>query len=179
VAAAARTAQLLTEHAPERVLLVGIAGSLDDRLAVCAAYRFDRVACYGIGAGTGSDFVSAETLGWHQWPGDQSHDPIGDLIACGPAGGTGGSRADLLLTVCAAAASAEDVRLRRQAFPAAMAEDMEGFAVALACRLRGVPVDVVRGISNMAGDRDKSRWQVAAAVESAGRLALQIMAEAP
>jgi len=182
VAAAARTAQLLAEHAPERVLLVGIAGSLDDRLAVGAAYRFDRVACYGIGAGSGGDFVSAGSLGWHQWPGDQGNAPIDDLIACGPGSGTGGgtdgSRSDLLLTVCAAAASAEDVRLRKQAFPAAMAEDMEGFAVAFACRLRGVPVDLVRGISNVAGDRDKSRWQVAAAVESAGRLALQIMAEA-
>jgi futalosine hydrolase len=128
--------------------------------------------------GSGGDFVSAEALGWHQWHGDQSNAPIGDLNACGPGGGTGGSRSDLLLSVCAAAASAEDVRHRKQAFPAAMAEDMEGFAVAFACRLRGVPVDVVRGISNVAGDRDKSRWQVAAAVESAGRLALQIMAEA-
>ena len=179
VAAAARTAQLLAEHAPERVLLLGIAGSLDDRLAVGAAYHFDRVGCYGIGAGSGGEFLSAGALGWHQWPGDQSSDAIGDLIACGPNGETGGGRADLLLTVCAAAASAEDVRLRKQAFPAAMAEDMEGFAVAFACRLRGVPVDVVRGISNRAGDRDKSRWQVAAAVESAGRLALQITTEAP
>ena len=55
---------------------------------------------------------------------------------------------------------------------------MEGFAVAFACRLRGVPVDIVRGISNTAGDRDKSHWQVTAALEAAGRLTLQIMAEA-
>ena len=55
---------------------------------------------------------------------------------------------------------------------------MEGFAVALACRLRGVPVGIIRGISNTAGDRDTSRWQVAAAVEAAGRLALHVMAEA-
>jgi len=192
VAAAARTAQLLAEQAPERVLLVGIAGSLDDRLAVGAAYHFDQVACYGIGAGSGGDFIPAETLGWHQWPGDTggtsppsegqrndpSNDPIGDLIACPPGVSDDRGRAGLLLTVCAAAACAEDVRLRKQTFPAAMAEDMEGFAVAFACRLRGVPVDLVRGISNVAGDRDKSRWQVAAAVESAGRLALQIMAEA-
>jgi hypothetical protein len=41
-----------------------------------------------------------------------------------------------------------------------------------------VPVDIVRGISNTAGDRDTSRWQVAAALEAAGRLARQIMAEA-
>lgn len=62
--------------------------------------------------------------------------------------------------------------------PAAAAEDMEGFAVAMACRLRGVPLDIVRGISNAAGDRDRSHWQVSAALEAAGRLALQIMAEA-
>ncbi len=188
VAAAARTAQLLAEHAPERVLLVGIAGRLDERLAVGAAYEFERVTCYGIGAGSGGEFVPAAAMGWHQWPGDADGmsphggdpigDEIGDLTSCAVGGDDGGGQAGLLLTVCAAAASAEDVRLRRQAFPAAVAEDMEGFAVAFACRLRGVPVGIIRGISNTAGDRDMSRWQVAAAVEAAGRLALQAMAEA-
>ena len=191
VAAAARTAQLIAEHKPERVLLVGIAGSLDDQLAVGNAYRFDRVACYGIGAGSGSDFVPAAALGWQQWPGDaagmlpptecprgegQRGDQIGDLISCTAVGDIG-EKADLLLTVCAAAANADDVRLRLQAFPGAVAEDMEGFAVAVACRLRGLPFDIVRGISNAAGDRDKSHWQIAAALEAAGRLALQIMTE--
>jgi futalosine hydrolase len=184
VSAAARTAHLLAEHVPERVLLVGIAGRLDDRLALGAAYRFERVACFGVGAGSGGEFVPAGALGWQQWPGDADGtappigDQIGDLISCQAGGTAGGGRAELLLTVCAAASSAEDVRLRRHAFPAATAEDMEGFAVAFACRLRGVPVDIVRGISNTAGDRDKSHWQVADALEAAGRLALQIMAEA-
>ena len=184
VAAAARTAHLLMEHAPERVLLVGIAGSLDDRLTLGDAYHFARVGCFGVGVGSGGEFVPAAALGWPQWPGNtdgtspQIDDQISDLISCTTGGPTGGSRADLLLTVCAAAAGAEDVRLRKQTFPAAAAEDMEGFAVALACRLRGVPVGIVRGISNTAGDRDKSHWQVAAALEAAGRLALQIMAEA-
>ena len=184
VAAAARTAQLIAEHAPERVLLVGIAGRLDERLAVGDAYRFDRVACYGIGAGSGSDFVPAAALGWQQWPGDagdasdQNGGQIGDVISCAAGDRAGGEQTDLLLTVCAAAANAEDVRLRRQVFPDAVAEDMEGFAVSVACRLRGVPFDIVRGISNVAGDRDKSHWQVAPAVEAAGRLALKIIAEA-
>lgn len=184
VAAAARTAQLLAEHAPDRVLLVGIAGSLDDRLAIGSAHRFDRVACYGVGAGSGVDFVPAGALGWRQWPGDadaapdQTGSQIGDVIACAVSG-AGGWRADVLLTACAAAANAEDVRLRRQVFPDAVAEDMEGFAVAFACRLKVVPVEIVRGISNRAGDRDKARWQVAAALEAAGRLAVEIMAEAP
>ena len=184
VAAAARTAQLLTEHAPDRVLLVGIAGRLDDQLVIGDAYRFKRVACYGIGAGSGGDFVPAAVLGWQQWPGDagdasdQTGSQIGDVISCAAGDRAGGGRADLLLTVCAAAANADDVRLRLQAFPGAAAEDMEGFAVAVVCRLQGVPFDIVRGISNTAGDRDKSHWQVAAAVEAAGWLALQIMEEA-
>lgn len=183
VAAAARAAQLIGEHKPERVLLVGIAGRLDDQLVIGDAYRFKRVACYGIGAGSGGDFVPATALGWQQWPGDagdasdQTGGQIGDVISCA-ASGAGGGRADLLLTVCAAAACAKDVRLRLQAFPGAVAEDMEGFAVALACRLQGVPFDIVRGISNAAGDRDKSHWQIAAALEATGRLALEIMAEA-
>jgi futalosine hydrolase len=170
------------------VLLVGIAGRLDDRLAVGSAYGFERVACYGIGAGSGSEFVPAAAIGWHHWPGDtdgtsphggdQIGDEIGGLMSVTADGDDGGGRAGLLLTVCAAAASDEDVRLRRQSFPAAVAEEMEGFAVAFACRLRGVPVGIIRGISNTAGDRDTSRWQVTAALEAAGRLALQIMAEA-
>jgi futalosine hydrolase len=185
VAAAARAAQLIAEHKPERVLLVGIAGSLDDRLAIGSAHRFDRVACYGVGVGSGGDFVPAAALGWQQWPGDagdasdQTGGQIGDVISCAASDRAGGEQADLLLTACAAAANAEDVRLRLQAFPGAVAEDMEGFAVAFACRLRGVPFDIVRGISNRAGDRDKARWQVAAALEAAGRLAVEIMAEAP
>jgi len=183
VAAAARTAQLLAEHAPQRVLLIGIAGRLDDRLAIGAAYQFERVACYGIGAGTGGNFVPAAALGWPQWMGaaDGTSPQIGDqidgLMSCAASGGAGGVRADLLVTVCAAAACAEDARLRKQIYPAAAAEDMEGFAVAFACRMRGVPLDIVRGISNTAGDRDRSGWQVAAALEAAGRLSLQIMAE--
>jgi futalosine hydrolase len=189
VAAAARTAHLLAEHAPDRVLLVGIAGSLDDRLAIGSAHRFERVACYGLGVGSGGEFVPAGALGWQQWPGDagaasdqksgQPGSQIGDVISCAASDRAGGEQADLLLTACAAAANADDVRLRRQVFPDAVAEDMEGFAVAFACRLKGVPVEIVRGISNRAGDRDKARWQVAAAVEAAGRLALEIMAEAP
>jgi futalosine hydrolase len=59
-----------------------------------------------------------------------------------------------------------------------MAEDMEGFGVALACRLHGVPVDIVRGISNTVGDRDKARWRVETALEAAAAVALTLMVDA-
>ena len=157
---------------------LGIAGRLDDRLTVGSAYRFERVACHGVGVGSGPGFRSAEQLGWQQWPGDAAGEPIGDLLACGPQRGPTAAQAGLLLTACAAAANPDDVRLRKQLYPDAMAEDMEGFAVALACRLRGVPLDIVRGISNSAGDRDKAAWQTPIALEAAAQLSLRLLTEA-
>ncbi|NDH95322.1 MAG: futalosine hydrolase, partial [Planctomycetia bacterium] len=68
---------------------------------------------------------------------------------------------------CAASATAEDAATRLEEFPTAVAEDMEGFAVALACRLAGVPCQIIRGISNRAGDRDKARWQIEPALRAA------------
>jgi futalosine hydrolase len=179
IAAAARTAQLLVAASPERVLLVGIAGRLDDRLELAAAHRFNRVACHGIGVGSGDAFLSAEALGWLQWPGDEETLPSGDVLTCG--GGdpqtADDAQAGLLLTACAASADSADVARRRQLYPEAVAEDMEGYGVALACRLRGVPLDIVRGISNTAGDRDTSRWRVTAALEAAAALAVRILAD--
>jgi len=180
VAAAARTAQLVAELAPARVLLLGIAGRLDDRLALGAAYCFGQVSCYGIGAGNGSDFLSAESLGWQQWPGDPP-DPavaIGDTISCSAVVDGVAPLSEQLLTVCAAAASKADVRDRKKLFPEAAAEDMEGFAVAVACRLKRVPVDIIRGISNTAGDRNKAHWQVAGALEAAAELAARMLENA-
>lgn len=182
VAAAARTAGLVATLAPARVLLVGIAGRLDERLSLGRAYRFDRVACHGVGAGTGDAFLPAGSLGWRHWPGGDTGDAgaIGDEIDCGRHGGAGANAAaGLLLTACAASASTVDVLARRQVFPDAVAEDMEGFAVALACRLASVPLDIVRGISNDAGARDKARWQMPAALKAAADLAVRILVDTP
>jgi futalosine hydrolase len=47
---------------------------------------------------------------------------------------------------------------------------MEGFAAAVACKLAGVPLSIIRGISNRAGYRDLSRWKVKEALEAAAEL---------
>jgi len=177
VVAAARTAGLIAEHRPPRTLLVGIAGRLSDQLAIGAAYAFDRVACHGVGAGAGDAFTPAESLGWPQWPGDalDSATRIGDVLPCSSGVDIGPEQAGLLLSACAASTCAADVLARLRLFPDAAAEDMEGFAVAAACRLSGVPLDIVRGISNTAGDRDHSRWQIDAACRAAATLAAAIL----
>jgi len=184
VVAAARTAGLLAASRPERVLLVGIAGRYGDRLEIGRASVFERVACHGVGAGSGAAFVPAGTMGWQQWPGGASTAPaaIGDVLDC-----TSGrlpavaapARAGLLLSTCSAAAGADDVRSRLRLHPEAVAEDMEGFAVAAACRLAGVPLDIVRGISNTAGDRDPSGWRIEPACRAAAALAAQLLGGRP
>jgi len=176
VAAAARTAGLLATRRPDRVLLVGIAGRLDERLPIGSARRFDTVACFGIGAGTGEGFLTAAALGWPQWPGDAggSH-AISDAIELAEGADDAVPASGLLLSACAASASNADVELRRRVFPAAVAEDMEGYGVAIACRLAGVPLDIVRGISNTAGDRDHAGWRIDEALAAAADLARQVM----
>jgi len=179
VVAAARTARLIAEHRPDRVLLVGIAGRFADRLAIGEAYAFERVACHGIGAGSGDAFVPAEAMGWPQWPGDGS-DPatrIANALPCTTGRLPAAARAGLLLSACAASADEADVRSRLRLHPDASAEDMEGFAVAAACRLAGVPLDIVRGISNTAGDRDTSGWQIEVACRAAAQLAATLLGE--
>jgi futalosine hydrolase len=57
--------------------------------------------------------------------------------------------------------------LRRKVYRDAVAEDMEGFGVAMACQLLQVPLRIVRGISNVAGNRDFKSWQVESALQQA------------
>ena len=164
IAAAARTAELLAHHRPDRVFLCGIAGSIGSTLQVGDATAFSEVACYGIGAGTGVDHKTANDMGWNQWPG------IHDVIHLGTAKGP-----KRLLTVAAASNSIADVQLRVDRFPGAVAEDMEGFAVAMACQLADKPLTIVRGVSNIAGDRDTSNWEIASALTSAAELLVRVL----
>ncbi|MEO8493674.1 MAG: futalosine hydrolase [Planctomycetota bacterium] len=178
VAAAARAMQLIAMHQPTRVILVGIAGSLRPELAVGTARSFLRVRCDGIGAGTGADFKSASEIGWKHWGSkasaeDEPQASIGDAIHLQPRLTDGWKQGGDLLTVCAASASEADVAMRWRRYPDAVAEDMEGFGVAVACHFGAASLEIIRGISNRAGDRDKSNWDIDGALRAACELTLK------
>lgn len=180
IAAAARTAQLLNSRPIRKVLLVGIAGGLTPALPIGSAWHFTHVACHGIGTGSGAAFVPAGRLGWSQVEGLGGDTVVGDVLplggdACGPAPHPASS-AGMLLSCCASSACADDVHDRLRLFPEAVAEDMEGFGVAMACRLVGVPLTIVRGISNIAGDRDTSQWRIRDALAAAADLTSSLLA---
>ena len=48
-----------------------------------------------------------------------------------------------------------------------------GFSVAGAAQLYGVGLTIVRGFSNVAGERDRSRWHMQEALERAAGLVLE------
>jgi futalosine hydrolase len=175
VAAAARTAQLIAEIGPKRVLLVGIAGAYDDVAhPIGSALEFGEVALHGVGAGEGDAFEGPPSLGFPQWPGSPGtcpHPVVDSLPLSAPHAGELGH----LLSTCAASKGADDADRRLAMFPKAVAEDMEGFAVALACALNGTPLRIVRGISNRVGDREPANWRIPAALASARELALDLL----
>ncbi len=182
VTSAVRTARMIEQYQPRFVLLTGIAGTYRDPSDVGKAFEFNQVLCYGIGIGTSQSFQPASQLGWPQWPGDHDRQSIGDALAIGVTGSIPETQSDrqssrsdrhVLLTVPAASANEIDVRDKLICFPDATAEDMEGFSVAVACRMSGVPLSIIRGISNVAGDREKSRWQMAEAMKAAIELSEQ------
>jgi futalosine hydrolase len=173
IVAAARTTHLIARHQPKKILLVGIAGGFTDEFQIGSACVFRRVACYGIGVGSGHDFQSAEELGWPQWLNNELR--IGDEIEL-LIPKTIKSVAPLLLSVCSASAGSDDARMRLQKF-SATAEDMEGFAVATACQLAGIRLTIVRGISNRVGNRNHRDWKIDDALSSARESVLRIIGE--
>lgn len=177
IAAAARTAALLARHKPDRVMLIGIAGSYTERLPVGSAHRFGSTACDGVGVGAGRDFISAGELGWPQFNCDSTAPKVGDLLVLDSAYVGGIPEAGLLVSCCSASANKDEARWRMSRFPNAVAEDMEGFSVALACSLASRPVQIVRGISNQVGNRDHGSWRIDDALSAAAKLACQLLPE--
>lgn len=170
VASAARTAWLINEFRADKMFLLGIAGAYGSELPVGTATQFQKVASYGVGIGSGALHRSAFDVGFPQTqvlshPGKQVRSDTLPLEFVAPLMNT-----ELLLTVCSAAADAVDVDLRLERFPGASAEDMEGFGFAFACQQAGVAAQIIRGISNSAGQRDRKLWQVDAAADAAAKL---------
>ena len=175
IAAAARTGALLSRYQPERAILIGVAGTYNDCLDIGSAHRFDSVVCDGVGVGSGADFQCAGQLGWFQFTGDAAEPRVGDRITLDSSYVQGYPSSGLAVTCCAASANREEAAWRAGRFPTAVAEEMEGFGVALACSLARTPLQIVRGISNRVGDRDHANWKIDQALRSAANLASELI----
>jgi futalosine hydrolase len=148
-AAGANAARWLAQIRPDAAVLAGLCGTFDpERLAVGGLLEATQVACDGIGAGEGEEFAAA----------GEPPPPL----RCAPARSRG-VRGEVL-SVAAAADGAAMTKARRRRHPRALAEEMEGYSVAIAARNIRVPLVILRGASNVAGERDHRRWKFEAAL---------------
>lgn len=162
VAAAARGAWLTREHEGAPLVLVGIAGRYAGGPAVGEATSFSRVRLDGVGAQEGEGLLLPGALGFPQLgPAGTRPAVFEELPLEAPSG------APALLTVCAAAGGLTEARARAERHPGTVAEDMEAFGLAMGAQLGGAPVEVIRGISNEAGNRDPATWRIDDALAAA------------
>ena len=162
VAAAAAVSRLIAQRAPRHIVLAGIAGTYGPESDVGRAMTFGSVAMDGVGAGEGAGFVGPRSMGFPQWEGkvradDSAVAAVFDRLELESEMESGGPE---LLSVAAATDGAAMLDARRARFPDAVAEDMEGFGVALAAAMAGVGLSITRGISNVAGNRDVKTWAI-------------------
>jgi futalosine hydrolase len=157
------TNQLCSELHPEHVVLGGIAGSFELEPPIGESIAFTHVASYGIGVGSGKNYQSARSLGWSSEI-DISENGWRQLDNSTPKHQPETTK--LLLSATSASADIEDAENRRSCFPQAIAEDMEGYSVALACVKIGIPCSIIKGISNQVGNRDHRSWRIEKAIAS-------------
>lgn len=144
------------------VVSAGIGGGFAPDAPVGSLVVADAVTAADLGAETPEGFAPVTELGF----GTVTHRPPPSLVrelagACGAATGT-------VLTVSTVTGSAERAAELRLRHPGALAEAMEGFGVAEAAVLHGVPVAEVRAVSNPVGPRDRAAWRIGDALAALG-----------
>jgi futalosine hydrolase len=188
IAAGVLTAGLLADRQRRgvpvsAVVLMGIGGSYDlSRADLGAVVEIGSIATDTVGAEL-SDLAGPMRVGVGPWqlPSEMGFpqvagrdeaavtaEPVFESVVLPHAAGA------KLLTVGIASGSEATAAWRRQRFPGVLVEDMEGFAVALACRQLGVPCRILRGISNAVGDRRVAGWRIE---EALGNLVLWLQRE--
>lgn len=181
VAAAGAAVGLAAGVRPTALLMTGIAGTYAGAFvpvgaAVAAASEFDLDA--GVLFSNGWSSLASVPLA-------RGHGPDGPLFDTVP---TDAGWRDALAAACGtvplpfatsdAVSGDLDVAAERSERSGASLESMEGFGAALACARLGLRFAEVRGVSNVAGVRDKAAWDVRGAIAAAGDAVLRTLRHA-
>lgn len=163
-AAAAGTARrvALAEAAgrPYRaVISAGVAGGFPGRVEVGAVVIANRSLAADLGAESVDGFLAIDALGFGTSAYESDPELLASLKVALPHACTGD-----ILTLTTVTGSAETAVRLAAAHPAAVAEAMEGYGVACAAAMAGLPFVEVRTISNPIGPRDRDAWRMAEAL---------------
>jgi len=146
---AAYTSAALAAADYDLVLSAGIAGGFD--LPIGAVVVASRVVYAQLGRETPDGF---EPLGSAVASLDVEPGLVAELA------GRSGATTGTVLTVSTVTGTARTADALRARYPDAVAEAMEGFGVATAALVHGVPFGEIRAISNAVGPRDRAAWRV-------------------
>ncbi|WP_393059673.1 futalosine hydrolase [Streptomyces sp. LN549] len=153
-AAAASAAFALAADRYDLVISAGIGGGFAPVAPVGSLVVAGRIGAADLGAETPAGFVPVTGLGFGRvW-----HFPPRSLVKAVVAA-TRAVTGDVL-TVSTVTGSAGRAAALLTAHPDAVAEAMEGFGVAEAAALTGVPVLEIRAVSNAVGPRDRDAWRI-------------------
>lgn len=158
---AATASAALAADPYDLVLSAGIAGGFDVPIGAVAVAS--SVVFADLGAETADGFAPLPTLGF----GVDRFD-VSPALAAELARRTG-AVTGTVLTVATVTGSAASAAALRRRHPGAVAEAMEGFGVATAAAIHGVPFGEIRTISNPVGPRDRASWRIAEALDALGQ----------
>ncbi len=166
-AAAAGTAAALAGAAArdvpyDLVVSAGIGGGFVPDAPVGSLVVADAVTAADLGAETADGFVPVTDLGF----GRVTYEPPAALVR--QLAAVSGAATGTVLTVSTVTGSAERAAGLRARHPRALAEAMEGFGVAEAAAVHGLPVCEVRAVSNPVGPRDRAAWRIGDALAALG-----------
>jgi futalosine hydrolase len=153
-AAAAGTAFLLARGGFSTVVCAGIAGGFVGRIAVGTIAVATRTVAADLGADGPEGFIPLDELGFGTT----------GLPATTP--DLPGATAGVIVTVSTVTGTAARADALAARYPDAVAEGMEGFGVATACALAGLPFAEVRAVSNPVGPRDRAAWRIREALDA-------------
>lgn len=164
IIAAANTARILSRKEYGLVISAGIGGGFQSRAEVGTLAIADEIVSADLGTETLEGFSSFEELGlgFTQIKLDPSLvNQVRQILQAGKLSVATGP----ILTVSTATGTAASATERAKRVPGAVAEAMEGFGVAVAAQLYGIPALEIRSISNAVGPRDKKAWRIQEALD--------------
>lgn len=158
-AAAACTARLLGLAAGRytTVICAGIAGGIG--VAAGGTVLAERCVAADLGADSPDGFISLDELGFGTTVAAVDTGLLTALRSAMP-----DARVGDVLTVSTVTGTAQRLQWLTQRHPAAVAEAMEGYGVALAAQEFSLPFAEIRTVSNLCGPRDRAAWDIPAAL---------------
>lgn len=169
LASAGAGAAAILGRGTENACLVGFSGTLrPEMLPVGSAVVASHVECHGLGLPPVHGLPP--TAAGSQLDVELAADP--SMAEPGPPTIPAQLRAALrvgdseggILSVAIPSVSPGEASERAAAHPGCLVEEMEAFAVLHAATALGRSVSIIRGVSNVAGERDKASWRIDAAV---------------